>query len=770
MAGEVEKLSGKLGIDTTDFKTALGAANREIRVLESSFKASAAGLADWTKDASGLEARVRTLTSQIDVQRLKVEALRAEHLRLAEAHGANSRAAQDAEIKLNNEVATLNRMQSQLIESESALQEMTEEELNAGKGAEQMGKDIEESGSKVETFKSILGGVGAVTRGAITGILAVATAAITAVAAMGGLGINAATTAEHFADLSAKTSINVETLQEMNYVSDILGTSLDTVVGAQARLIRSMGSATEQADDYQKKLTEAAKSGKSLEDIELGETADAFQTLGVSVRDAGGQLRDSEDVFNDVINALGKIPNESERDVLAMQILGKSAQELNPLIKAGADELERLKNEAREMGAVMSEDDVEAASAFKDQLDGLKLGFQGILAQIGLAFIPGLSGIADQAKGYLQDLVGVVQGSGGDVGKIAEGVGGLLGRIVTDLAGQAPQLLQVGLGLIQSLISAILSALPTLLPAAIQIITSLINFIAQALPTLIQAGVQILLTLVNALIENLPMLVDAALQAVIALATGLAAALPELIPAVVQALITIVETLIANLPMLVEAATQLILALVEGLIAALPILIPAIPVLVQALIDALMIALPQLVGAAGELVGALVTGLILAAPLLLDSALKILESLFKALTSKQVSMKTLGQDFIKGFADGVLAAGSYLYDVVAGVVQEMLATIANALGISSPSKVGRGFGRNLFESQALGALDALGGVQRTFAWATQQLADAMQAPVRGGSTTTSSVESNSFDIFGNVIIQGSTTPGSLGEALRGRRF
>ena len=132
MAEAAEKLSGKLGLDTTDFKTALTSANRELRVLESGFKASAAALGDWTKDATGLETRVKSLTDQIDIQKLKVAALAAEHQRLVQEQGENSRAAQEAEIKLNKETETLNKMEGELNNTEAALQEMTqgEEEID----------------------------------------------------------------------------------------------------------------------------------------------------------------------------------------------------------------------------------------------------------------------------------------------------------------------------------------------------------------------------------------------------------------------------------------------------------------------------------------------------------------------------------------------------------------------------------------------------------------------------------------------------------------
>jgi len=65
MGEAAEKLSGKLGIDTTDFKTGLSSANRELRVLESGFKASAASLGDWTQSATGLDDTIAELLGMV---------------------------------------------------------------------------------------------------------------------------------------------------------------------------------------------------------------------------------------------------------------------------------------------------------------------------------------------------------------------------------------------------------------------------------------------------------------------------------------------------------------------------------------------------------------------------------------------------------------------------------------------------------------------------------------------------------------------------------
>jgi chromosome segregation ATPase len=165
MAGEVERLSGKLGLDTTDFKTAIAAANRELRVLESGFKASAATLTDWTKDATGLENRVKSLNSQMDVQKLKVAALAAEHKRLVAEHGKGSRAAQDIEIKLNKETETLHKMERELDQTEVSLREMGDESKDTAKDVDKLEKEQEQATSAGQKFRKMMDATAATAKG-----------------------------------------------------------------------------------------------------------------------------------------------------------------------------------------------------------------------------------------------------------------------------------------------------------------------------------------------------------------------------------------------------------------------------------------------------------------------------------------------------------------------------------------------------------------------------------------------------------------------------
>lgn len=373
-----DKLSGKAGLDTTEFKTGIAGMNRELRVLESGFRASAAGLADWASDATGLESRIKSLNSQMDIQKQKVAATRAEYERIKAEKGENSRAAQDLEIKLNKETETLGKMEQELVKTQGALGEMQSGTEEAGESVDDLGDQTDETGEKLISFQDVMDGMGAIA-GAVIGIVVALAAAIAAVAVgIGAMVFNAAGAAAELVDLSAKTGISTTRLQELSYVGDQVGTSLDTITGAQARLIRSMA--------------DAADGGK--------DQVEAFKTLGVSATDVNGNLRDTQDVFAEVIDALGKIENPAERDALAMELFGKSAQELNPLIKAGSEELARLADEAHEVGAVMDEDAVTGLEAFDDTMASIQAGMKGTLGTLAAEFLP----IFQEVGTVLQDL------------------------------------------------------------------------------------------------------------------------------------------------------------------------------------------------------------------------------------------------------------------------------------------------------------------------------------------------------------------------------
>jgi len=232
--------------------------------------------------------------------------------------------------------------------------------------------------------------------------------------------VSTAGAADELAELADKTGLTTTQLQEFKYIGEQTGTSLETVTGSLAKVVRSMDA--------------AARTGK-------GPAAEAFAALGVSVAGVDGELRSSQDVFGEVLDALGGVGNETERDALAMAIFGKSAQELNPLIKAGSDGIAEMSGQAHDLGAVMSEEAVAGLAGLNDMIAGLKLGFQGWAGTLASGFVP----IFREVIGSVQEFMAspAVQSGIADfmagVKSFAEGAATAIGTFVDKLqAGQPP--------------------------------------------------------------------------------------------------------------------------------------------------------------------------------------------------------------------------------------------------------------------------------------------------------------------------------------------
>lgn len=757
-----DPLGVKPSFDTSDFKTGIAQMNQSLRVLDSAFKADSAALGDWSASATGLEIRSKSLSAQIDIQKQKVAALEAEHKRLVEAQGADSTAAQNMEIKLNLATAALNKMDNELTGTVSALATMNSAEQDAANSSGELGQATKQTAQATESasgatisFSDVLGGLVTAAKVSVAALAAMIGIVIALAGAISGLVLSTTNASAELTDMSVKTGISTTALQEYNYIANQTGTSLDTITGAQAKLVKSMSG----AQDEQAKYNDAVLAMKPGDKIpELGATGAAFATLGVQVKDAGGHLRNADDVFREAIDALGKVQNPAERDALAMQIFGKSAQELNPLIKAGSVEMARLAQEANQVGAVMSEKDVAAGAAFQDTLDSLKDGLKGVAGTIGALFLPAFQGMASTAQDYLGQFVSVIKGANGDVGKIADGAGEIFTRIVGKIAEGAPQMMQAGLGIIQTIIKSLVAAMPTLLPAAVGILTSLVTFLVQSLPMLFQSGVTIIMGLINALLPQLPLIFAAALQILISLVQGITAALPTLIPVIVDVMLQIVQVLVDNLPLLIDASLQLIVALATGLIAALPVLLEQLPKIIEGILNALTAALPMLAKVAVQLIVMLAMGIISAMPQLLTAVGQILKSIYDTLSPGAV-MSLMGQ-IAQGIIDGLIAGWNSAWQnfitAVGNGFSDLIAFIKGLLGIASPSKLTMGIGANMGKGLGIGLLGAIDDVAKQLPGALGGLTLAMSGAgagiggLGGGNGAQRNYTDNSNTYYGPV--------------------
>lgn len=400
-----ETIGGKWTLDITDLRSGITEANRLIRVADSEFKAAAAGMGDWTKNADGLTAKIKSLNTIVDVQEQKVSALKQEYAQVAAEKGANSKAAQDLEVKINNETASLNKNKLELEKTQSALNNFGVETVDTAKKQEELKKKTEQLTEKVNDF-------------AKKALVAVTAAAAAAGAALFKLSSDAGKFADDLITMSNKTGISVRELQELDYAARFVDVSVDTMASSMNKLTRTMDSARDSMASGNKNLNAQAQ---------------AYKKLGVQVTNTDGSLRNNKEVFYEVIDALGQIANETERDAIAMELFGKSATELNPLIKAGSTELNRLAKEAHQVGAVVSDDAVTALGQFDDNMNVLKASTEGLTRQALAELMPYINDLVDSLK---ENMPAIIEGIKGFIDFVIENAPtmiGLIGGIATGL-------------------------------------------------------------------------------------------------------------------------------------------------------------------------------------------------------------------------------------------------------------------------------------------------------------------------------------------------
>ncbi len=343
----------------------------------------------------------------------------------------------------------LNNTQADLAHFATGADKTADELVDLANKADKAGDNLDEALSKDD---------------AIGNLKKIGTAAAVAGAAVAAAFVGMANAALENADELQRqadvTGLSAERLQELAYIGNNLGVELDTITGAQAKLTKSM---------------DAAKDG-------TGAQAEAFKSLGISVLDSNGNLRDSKDVMTEAFNALNSVGNETERDALAMQLFGKSAMEMNPLIKAGGDELNKLAQEARDSGAVMSNEAVAGLDTFGDTIDNIKNGVLGAFGEKFAEVLPYIQEMLDK----LQDLPQWIE----ENSTLLEILGVVIGTITALVIAFNIQQALAASGLtLWSFIAGVATGITTALGAAFTFLTSPIGLVILAIGAVIAIGI-----------------------------------------------------------------------------------------------------------------------------------------------------------------------------------------------------------------------------------------------------------------------------------------
>ena len=522
---------------------------------------------------------------------------------------------------------------------------------------------------------------------------------------MSALGIEATKTnltqfSDQLAQTASKANTNVAQLGEAILT---VGGTAKGLAGGTTELNTALGIL---ADNGLK----GAEGGTHLRNIILSlqnptdKAAGALKGLGVDVYDAQGNMRGLNDVFKDLQGAMDGMSNAQKDNVLSTLFNKTDLTAANAMLANCTDRFDELSAAVENSAGACENMYAIQLDNLNGDIDILKSG----LSDLGISIYKDLNGPLREMTQLATSMVGELSEaykSGGMEGMVGA-VGGCMAEVVNTIADYAPQVVSMGVDLLENFISGITdnsgalataasevitvfveglftlvpqvilagidiltqfvqsmtAQLPQLISTGTQAIVNFVNGIIQRLPEVISTALTLVQTLVNSIGQNAPMLISAAIQLIGNLVLGIASMLPQLLQMGIQLILSLVQGIISNLPQILQMGVQIIISLVSGITQMLPMIIQGGIQLIISLIQGIIANLGNIVQAAVQIVITLATGLIQAIPQLIAAIPQLVGAIIDTILS--TNWLDVGIQIIKGLIDGILSTGKSLWNAI----------------------------------------------------------------------------------------------------------
>lgn len=440
MAGRIKGITVEIGGDTTGLSDSLKSVNKEIKSTQSQLKDVERLLKLDPTNTNLLQQRQKLLAKSVEETRNKLGSLK-EAEKQVQQQVSEGKASQEQYEGLQREIiATEQQLKS--LEAAAATSNAALSKVST------VADEVATATGKIADKTKVLSGAAA-------GILGAAV----------GSAFSAGSSADDINTLSKQSGFSTEDIQAWQYASDRIDVSVNDIVKSAQKMKKNMVSTS-------------------------SDVSNAWQRLGVSVTDSNGELRNSTDVFYDVVAALSTVENETERDTLAMTLLGKSSDSLAGLIDDGGEAFRQFGQEAKDAGLILEQDALNKANEFNDALDKLKAQSAGTFASIGTE-------IAGMLLPFMEDLGAAVSSALEWLRSLDENQLKMLGTVLLVIAGISPLF-----GIISSVASGVssvseaINGAMTLLPKLQSAFSSVFSFIAANPIVLLIAAIVALVALI----------------------------------------------------------------------------------------------------------------------------------------------------------------------------------------------------------------------------------------------------------------------------------
>ena len=279
----------------------------------------------------------------------------------------------DADLKVQKYTQSLNYSEAKEFELKHSIEEVNAAMQEADAVTSKMSNQIEELASKLgiqipSGARKALDAMSGLSSGGVVALAALGAAVAAtgkAVKEMYDATVQAAAEADELLTKSMTSGLSTDLLQQLKYAENLIDVSVSTITDSLTHLTKNM---------------DKARDGNA-------DLAKSFSDLGIQITSQDGALRSAEEVFNEVIEVLRAMDNETERNAAGMELLGKNVQDLAPLYKQGSATLQEYLDAAK-ANYVLTEEQIEVLGKLDDQVQINKLAWEALENQLAARFAP----------------------------------------------------------------------------------------------------------------------------------------------------------------------------------------------------------------------------------------------------------------------------------------------------------------------------------------------------------------------------------------------
>lgn len=678
--------------DVSQFTQSINQMRDDIKLINSSFEASASEMDDWGSSSKGLELKIKSLNdvledekkklsdmesrrneyiSTLDKNKKKLAELEAQYEKVVASEGESS----DNAKKLSKQKATLataitknekaivneniaiNKQKTTINNTDKSIKGYEKSLKNVKKGLDETGKSTKDLEGSTTSLKGALSGIGKGVAGVITGLSAAVAGAAASFLAL------AESTREYRREMGLLKTVsdtaNANFEETKKTYQDLVAVTNDE--GAATEAINNLltaGFKGNELDQVSKYIQGAAIQWKDTLKTEglsdsiqewigsggeslTGQMAEMLERLGYSLEtvkaETAGMTEEQRRAYLVNIMAsegLGEISDmykEQNKDLYEASLAQQNLNDKMADLGTIAEPITTiLKNGLAKTLEVITPLIRDVAEAFKQLLSGDIKGGLDSLSSIFLS----LKEKANEA------FLGILEGVSEAIPQVLPKVAEFLGQMVQQFVEFVPYLTDAAIQLFMSIAQAIPPTITALLDQLPQILDSVVNSLNEMIPELLEAAIQFLETILDAL----PIVIEKLVEVLPQLIQTISNFIQENLPLILDAFITLLHTIIDALPVIIKALVEALPTIIDTIIQFvtdnLPIILDAGIELFMEIVKAIPLIIDALIEQLPLIIDTIVEALTDNFPLIMETAFELFMQIVKAIPDMIINLGT----------------------------------------------------------------------------------------------------------------------------------